>query len=130
MNTCSKLLSVFALIGSLMVTVNAHAGLQPFEGCVFDKTTQKKVVGAKVLIWTSEGTVGSMVTESDGCFKGISVSSSLGATGGFIEAIATIRGKHYRQQFLLPNNFETGVGDNHYDFFLDTFPRSGMSGRR
>lgn len=99
-------------------------GIREFEGCVYDKTTQKKVKGATIQVWAPRGGGYFTSTGIDGCFRGGGVGYS-SASGGFIEASATIKNRHYRQQYLLPPNLDSdGVGvDYHYDFFLDTFPR-------
>jgi len=48
-------------------SVDPVSGIRQFEGCVFDKTTHKKVKGAAIQIWIPGGSGGFNTTGSDGC---------------------------------------------------------------
>jgi len=97
--------------------------IRTFEGCVYNKATRKPVKNASVQVWTPGGSVTTAVTDEKGCFSGAGLGYSPEA-GGFIEASATIRAHHYRQQYLLPPNLTANSGtDYHYDFYLDTMHR-------
>lgn len=97
---------------------------QAFTGCVYDKTTNKAVKGAAIQIWTlptGGGGVCGATTDATGCFSGCNMFYQ-SQTGGFIEASATLRGHHYRQQYLIPPFLGVPKVDYHYDFYFDTLP--------
>lgn len=132
---CKLLILTLVALCTCCLTINqataAASTITTLRGCVYNKKTNKKVVGTFVIRVFDQNGIGSAASHTTGCYK-----SSIGFINtdftkwDFIEVIYKFQNRIYIQQHKLSVN-ASAIGFNflgipadtaQYDFFLDITP--------